>query len=307
MAKKALVLSSYEFLKQFNTEFKCLKFLEKNLWKNGVKCGWCNSKRVSRKNKKAGFFQCKDCRKKFNVRTNTIFHRSKIHLRKWLYAVYLLQTARKGISSLQLSKQIGVTQKTAWFMLHRLRSACKSGQFKMSGEVQSDETYFGGKNKNRHKDKKKVKTWQSQKTMVQGIRADNQLKFHIINSPDKKTLQGNIVKNVEAGSHIMTDENMAYRGLDKLFKHSSVKHSAGVYVCPLSGASTNDMESVWALMKRGYKGVYHHWSKKHLHRYIEEFAFRLDKGSCAIDTIDRVKSLVQNSENKRLTYKVLTA
>ena len=141
--KKALVLSSYEFLKKFNTEFKCLKFLEKNLWKNGIKCGYCNSKRVSKRNKKDGFFFCNDCKKRFNVRTNTIFHRSKIPLQKWLYASYLLQTSRKGVSSLQLSKQLGITQKTAWFMLHRLRQACKAGSFKMSGSVTSDETYFG--------------------------------------------------------------------------------------------------------------------------------------------------------------------
>ena len=140
MIKKALVLSGFQFLKQFKTEFKCLKFLEKNLWKNGIKCSYCNSKRVSKKNKKTGFYQCKDCRKQFNVKTNTIFHRSKLPLQKWLYASYLLQTARKGVSSLQLSKQIGVTQKTAWFMLHRLREACKAESFKMSGNVSSDET-----------------------------------------------------------------------------------------------------------------------------------------------------------------------
>ena len=119
--KKAVVLSSFEFQKRFNTEFKCLKFLEKNLWKNGVKCGHCNSKNISKKNKKDGFRFCNDCKKRFNVRTNTIFHRSKISLDKWLYASYLLQTSRKGVSSLQLSKQIGVTQKTAWFMLHRFK------------------------------------------------------------------------------------------------------------------------------------------------------------------------------------------
>ena len=100
--KKLVVLSSYEFLKEFNTEFKSLKFLEKNIWKNGIKCGYCGSKRVSKRNKKTGFFQCKDCRKQFNVRTNTIFHKSKIPLSKWLYSVYLTQTGRKGISSLEL-------------------------------------------------------------------------------------------------------------------------------------------------------------------------------------------------------------
>ena len=104
----------------------------------------------------------------------------------------------------------------------------------------------------------------------------------------------------------MTDELKGYIGLDKPYNHLTVKHSAGEYVCPLSGASTNDLESVLALMKRGYKGVYHHWSKKHLHRYIDEFSFRLDKGNCAIDTIDRVRSLVQGATDKRLTYENLT-
>ncbi|MCZ0933126.1 MAG: IS1595 family transposase [Oligoflexia bacterium] len=185
--KKVVVLSSYEFLKKFNTEFKCLKFLERNIWKNGIKCGFCGSDEVSKKNKKTGFHYCNDCKKQFNVRTNTIFHRSRIPLQKWLYASYLLQTSRKGVSSLQLSKQLGITQKSAWFMLHRLREASKSGSFKLSGDVKSDETYFGGKNKNRHKNKRK-KNWQADKIMVQGIKAENQLKFHIINSPNKKDL-----------------------------------------------------------------------------------------------------------------------
>ena len=110
-----------------------------------------------------------------------------------------------------------------------------------------------------------------------------------------------------AGSHITTDEFFGYKGLDKLFNHFKVKHSEGIYVCPIISKTTNDLENVWSVMKRGYKGVYHHWSKKHLHRYINEFGFRLDKGNCAIDTIDRVKALVQNSENKRLTYEKLTS
>ena len=254
MRKKAVVLSSYEFLKKFNTEFKCLKFLEKNLWKNGIKCSYCNSKRVSKRNKKTGFFQCKDCRKKFNVRTGTIFHRSKLPLQKWFYAVYLTQTGRKGISSLELSKKLGITQKSAWFMWHRIREACKAGSFKMSGFVTSDETYFGGEAKNKHSKKKPKKSGVTDKTMVQGLKADNQLKLFIVNSSNKKTLQGNIVKSVEQGSTIQTDEYKGYIGLDKHYNHLTIKHSTGEYVCPLRGTSTNDLESVWALMKRGYKG-----------------------------------------------------
>lgn len=149
MRKKARVLSSYEFLKKFNTDFKCLKFLEKNLWKDGIKCGFCGSKNVSKKIKKTGFRRCRDCRKEFNVRTNTIFHKSKIPLSKWLYAVYLLQTSRKGVSSLQISKQLKLTQKSAWFMCHRIREACKETGGKLSGSVQVDETWFGGLSKNK--------------------------------------------------------------------------------------------------------------------------------------------------------------
>jgi len=120
------------------------KFLEKNLWKNGVKCGYCGSKNVSNKIKKTGFRRCRDCRKQFNVRTGTIFHKSKLPLTKWLYAVYLTQTGRKGISSLELSKKLGITQKSAWFMWHRIREACKQSGGQLSGSVQVDETWFGG-------------------------------------------------------------------------------------------------------------------------------------------------------------------
>ena len=130
-------------------------------------------------------------------------------------------------------------------MWHRIREACKTGSFKMSGSVTSDESYFGGEAKNKHRKNKPKKSGVTDKTMVQGLRSENQLKFFIVNSLNKKTLQGNIAKSVETGSTIQTDEYKGYIGLDK---HLTVKHSAGEYVCPLSRASTNDLESVWALM-----------------------------------------------------------
>ena len=304
--RKTVILSAYQFMGKFSTKEKSVKFLEKVRWPKGIICSHCYSKRIAKRKSRIGVYQCKDCRKDFSVQTGTIFEKSKIPLKKWLYAAYLLQTARKGVSSLQLSKQIGVTQKTAWFMLHRLREACKAKGGIFSGSVTSDETYFGGEAKNKHKKDKPKKQGKTDKTMVQGIKSNDQLKLFIVNSPDKKTLQGNIAKSVETGSTVMTDEYKGYKGLDKDYNHLTVKHSAGEYVCPLSGASTNDIESVWALMKRGYKGVYHHWSKKHLHRYFDEFSFRLDKGNCDIDTIDRVRFLVQGSVGKRLTYEDLT-
>lgn len=304
--KKVKVLSAYEFMEKFASKRKAVRFFEKSRWPEGITCLHCKSKRIYEVKNRIGSYQCKDCRDTFTVQTGTVFEKSKIALRKWLYAIYLLQTARKGVSSLQLSKQIGVTQKTAWFMLHRLREACKEKGGMLSGIITGDETYFGGESKNKHSHKRTGIKRKTDKIMVQGLRADNKFKFHIVNNPTKKNLQGNIAKSVKKDSVIMTDEYYSYRGLEKHFKHLTVKHSAGEYVSQLSGASTNEIESVWALMKRGRKGVYHKWSKKHLHRYIDEFSFRLDKGNCAIDTIDRIKSLVQNSEGKRLTYEKLT-
>ena len=133
--KKAKALSSYEFMHKFTGKRKAVKFYEKSRWPEGVTCPDCQSKRIAERKNRLGVYQCKDCRNTFTVQTGTVFEKSKVPLRKWLYVVYLLQTAPKGVSSLQLSKQIGVTQKTAWFMLHRLREACRAGSFKMSGNV----------------------------------------------------------------------------------------------------------------------------------------------------------------------------
>ena len=291
---------------RFASKEKAVRFFEQNRWPDGVICPHCKSKRIYKVKNRLGSYQCKDCRDTFTVQTGTIFERSKIALRKWLYAIYLLQTARKGISSLQLSKQIGVTQKTAWFMLHRLREACEDNTGLLTGNVQVDETFFGGLSKNKHKSKlKKEKSWQQAKTMVQGLRSGNIVKTEVIDKASKEELQGNIAKHVEKGSTVMTDEAMYYHTLEGGFNHLTTHHATNQYVNEDTGATTNHVESVWALMKRGQKGVYHHWSKKHIKRYLNEFCFRLDKGNCAVDTIDRVKALVQDSVGKRLTYKAL--
>ena len=301
--KKAVILSSYEFMKKFNTEGKAIRFFEKKRWNGITKCPDCSSKRIARKTKP--YYRCKDCRLVFTFRTNTIMHKSKIEPTKWLYAMYLLQTSRKGISSVQLSKQIGVTQKTAWFMAHRIRQACKDKGVKLKGQVEIDETFFGGLEKNKHKSKiDKVKSWKHSKTMVQGFKSKDGLKTKVIDKATKQTLQDNIIDNVEAGSKVIADEAAYYHTMNSRFNHSSVHHATSEYVNK-QGDSTNSIESVWALMKRGHKGVYHKWSKKHIHRYLDEFAFRLSDGSCVNGTMDRVGSLCENIPNNRLTYKNL--
>ena len=173
----------------------------------------------------------------------------------------------------------------------------------MTGDIEIDETYFGGKNRNRHTSKK-LKNWQTGKVMVQGLRNKDEVRAKVVSNSFGKTLKKNVVQNVESKSTITTDEHKGYIGLNKEYYHHTINHSIGEYVL-FNEITTNGIESVWALMKRGYKGTYHHWSRKHLHRYLNEFAFRLGEGNVKHSTLDRVGSLIQNS-NRRLDYKTLT-
>ena len=303
-------ISTFQLFALFPDQESARRYFEERRWPDGVRCPVCESgKRISVR-KRVGFYRCATCAEDFTVRTGTIFERSHVPLHKWLYAMYLLVTARKGISSLQLSKEIGVTQKTAWFMLHRLREACggDSGLGKLRGIVEVDETHVGGREANKHAHKKlHAGRGPVGKTPVIGLRErGGRIVAHPVSSLNAESLQGAIYRHVAVGATIHTDEAGAYADLGTLFySHDTVNHGAGEYA---RGAVTvNGIESAWAVLKRGLVGVYHHVTPKHLGRYVHEFTFRLNDGDVKRHTIERLNALLALSVGRRLTYAELTA
>ena len=289
----------------FKDEQTCKTYLEKQLWGETPACPHCGSLKVYRTNRG---FKCgeKLCMKKFSVTVGTIFENSKISLRTWFAAMYLIASHKKGISSLQLHRDLGVSQKTAWFMLHRIREALRQKNSPLLTDVvEVDETFVGGKNKNRHAHKK-VKESQGRsvkdKTPVVGImQRGGKVTTLVVKDTKAESLHPFIVNSVKSGSIVITDEWRAYKGLDG-FSHVVINHNEGEYV---RGAfHNNTIEGFWSLLKRGIYGIYHQVSPRHLPRYCHEFEYRYN--SRKIPDNERFQITLQRVQG-RLKYKDLTA
>lgn len=299
-----------ECLDYFADEQVCIAYLEHQRWGGTPACPFCGVVDPYRTNRG---FKCRDkaCGKKFTVKVGTIYENSKVSLRNWFAAGYLCLSSKKGISSLQLHRQLGITQKTAWFVLHRLREQFKDKAPQMlSGTTQIDETYVGGKISNKHKSKiAKIKKEQGGKglygrsdikTPVFGIvETDGKVVVKVTDWVSKKTAAELINKHVAEGSTMVTDgyAMYAYLGQDDKFKHVMVDHKVGQYVN--GGFHTNGIENFWSLLKRGIFGIFHQVSPQHLQRYCDEFAARYNTRK--IKDHERFEYYLQRSEG-RLKY-----
>lgn len=300
----------------FKDEETCVKFYEQKRWKGNVTCPTCNTGNPYVT--KVGY-RCrnKDCFKNFNVKKGTIFENSKIEMRLWFAVAYLMTTSKKGISSIQVSNQINVTQKTAWFMMHRIRemyrekTTQKLGQFK---EIELDEAHIGGKERFKHFKKRRArvngvsteftnegKPYKPKKIVLGMVERGGKVILKHVASRQKDDLLPVIERTIPYGARVYTDDYNAYTHLYEAYHHQSVCHSYGNYVT--GEAHTNTIENVWSTLKRGITGIYQQVSEKHIDRYLGEFAGRYNTRKFPRDV--RFEHFLEQAD-VRLSYKMLT-
>ena len=285
--------SLFDLLTTFSSEQKCIEYLESIRWKGHIISPFDSTSKVYKCS--TGNYRCQNTNKMFNVKTQTIFENTKIPLQKWFMALWLISSHKKGISSMQLSKDINVTQKTGWFMLQRIRKCFKcENNYKLYNEVEIEETYIGGKEKNKN-GLNKVKGTQGRsvktKTAVIGmVERKGKLVSQIINDAKAISITPAVVKVVDRYATVYTDEWKGYWQVDQLYNHLFVKHKEKEF--GRGAIYTNTIEGFWGLLKRGLLGIYHNASKKHLQMYIDEFVFRYNTRK--MNEIERFNMLLNN-------------
>ena len=298
-----------ELFRQFPDDATAEKWFAEQRWPEGPHCPYCGSTNVQSGAKhKTMPYRCreKECAKRFSVRTRTPMESSKLGFQVWAVALYQVTTNLKGVSSMKLHRDLGITQRSAWFLAHRLREAWKDNGSQFAGPVEVDETYIGGRKKNMSKAKRREAFGRGPagKTMVIGAkdRETNRVTAKAIERKDRETMQGFVASHAEPGAKVYTDEAGGYHGMTG-FDHEKVNHNVGEYV--RDQAHTNGIESFWAMLKRGYHGTFHHISPKHLHRYVSEFATRHNLRER--DTQAMMGETAARMVGKRLRYRELIA
>lgn len=295
-----------EAIRYFSDLDVCTEFVAKLRWPNGPHCPRCGSVEYSYLTTRR-LWKCKDCKKQYSVKVGTIFEDSALGFDKWLPAVWLVANSKNGISSHELARSLGVTQKSAWFMLHRIRFAMQTGSFdKLSGEVEADETYIGGKARNMHKHKRAEKFGGGRdtagETAIFGmVERGGQVRAEVVESTSREALHGKVRDNLKPGSAIYTDAHASYAGLDADYDHQVVDHA----VAYVEGqVHKNGIENFWALLKRGLHGTYVRVEPFHLFRYLDERVSTFNLRDR--DDYGRFEAVLSAASGRRLTYAEVT-